>query len=410
MIRLGMIGFGGFGWTMRKIFPQAPDNKRIQIVAGADNRLALCPDRVQQLKDNGAEVFEDAFEMFDKMQGRCDAVYIATSIHSHMPLAIAAVKAGYHVYLEKPPAATIQEVNTMREAVAQSGKICMVGFQRIHSEPLQWVKERIVAGKLGKLIKLSARACWPRPNRYYSRNEWAGKLRAGDKWILDGPATNALSHETNNLMFLASDKAGEYATPAAVRAELYAAGPVESHNVAAIETQTAEGPKTYFIASHATQNETCVSIVVEGEKGTARLGKDQGGARIDYNDGTSEELDTEDTGKLGMMVNFAEAILANDPKIIRCDLEDTRNVIMSLNGAHESSRKIHRIGDDHYQRVDEGTEMARTVVEGMDEMIETAAAQGCLFSDLSPVPPWATRTEPFDMTGYAEFPQQFRCE
>ena len=41
---------------------------------------------------------------------------------------------------------------------------------------------------------------------------------------------------------------------------------------------------------------------------------------------------------------------------------------------------------------------------------ENVSAESCLLSDLEPAPAWAAATEPYDLTGYTTFPQQFRCE
>ncbi len=410
MVNLALIGIGGYGWQLLRHVRKISEQVGCRLVAAADNRLEEFSERAKELTDEGVEIFDDAAVMYRRMQGRCDAVYVTTGIHSHAPLTIAAMEAGYHVHLEKPPAATVQEVDAMRRTAAATGKICLVGFQMIHSDSVRMVKDRIVSGRLGKLKRLICHACWPRPQAYYDRNEWAGKLRIGDKWVLDGPAMNALAHQTNNLLFLASAQADRFATPTAVRAELYAAGPVESHNVAAIETQTDQGATTYFIASHATQDETGVPIIVEGENGTATLDALERSARIVYSDGTEETFAAQTDPRSNMVANFIEAIKSDDASMIRCDLDDTRNAILALDGAHESSGKIHRIEGDAVRRDDDGTDKARTVVEGLNEAIASAAEKGCLFSDLDPAPEWAVATHPYDLSGYDEFPRRFRCD
>ena len=111
-----------------------------------------------------------------------------------------------------------------------------------------------------------------------------------------------------------------------------------------------------------------------------------------------------------MVANFIEAIKSDDASMIRCDLDDTRNAILALDGAHESSGKIHRIEGDAVRRDDDGTDKARTVVEGLNEAIASAAEKGCLFSDLDPAPEWAVATHPYDLSGYDEFPRRFRCD
>lgn len=406
MIHLGIVGIGGYGWTLVRAIQQSQRQCDCRLVAAADALLPSMPERARWLRQRGVRLFEDGQEMFDAMKGRCDAVYIATGISSHAELTVAAAEAGYHVHLEKPPAATVQEVDRMIEALDRAGRMCMVGFQAVHSRDLLAVKERIVSGRLGKVRSLACYACWPRTARYYSRNDWAGKLRDGQTWILDGPATNALAHQINNMLFWSSPKANDFATPTAVRAEMYAAGPVESHNTAAIELATAEGPRIHFLASHATERYARVKIEVEAERGKVTWRMQQG-AEIEYADGSTESIPYESEHHSNMVCNLVEAIRAGDPQHLREPLRQARKVVLVLNGAHESAGRIHRIEGPNVQTIDEGTDHERTVVAGLDDLLQRAADERCLLSDLNGSADWAVPTSWFDLSGYREFPRQF---
>jgi predicted dehydrogenase len=58
-----------------------------------------------------------------------DAVFIMTPEHLHKDMAVAALGAGKHVYLEKPIAHTIEEGQAVIDAWQKSGKICQIGTQ-----------------------------------------------------------------------------------------------------------------------------------------------------------------------------------------------------------------------------------------------------------------------------------------
>lgn len=58
-----------------------------------------------------------------------DAVYICTPHDSHASLAVAAAKAGKHIFIEKPLALTVEECETVAEAVEQTGVYLMPGFK-----------------------------------------------------------------------------------------------------------------------------------------------------------------------------------------------------------------------------------------------------------------------------------------
>ncbi|MFW6061537.1 MAG: Gfo/Idh/MocA family protein, partial [Planctomycetota bacterium] len=230
MIRCAIVGIGGYGWRLVEAIREASASADCRLVAAADMDLDDLPERRASLLEEGVRLFHDALEMYRQMQDRVDIVYIATGIASHRMLTVQAARAGYHVHLEKPPAGTVQEVDEMLQALRENHRMCLVGFQAVHGRDIYGVKQRIVEGRLGQVRTLACHACWPRPARYYQRNEWAGKLRAGGQWVLDGPATNALAHQINNMLFWASPQAGKFASPLAVRAELYTAGDIESHN------------------------------------------------------------------------------------------------------------------------------------------------------------------------------------
>jgi len=406
MIRFAIVGIGGYGWQLVRSITEVAEELDCKLVAAADSRLGDLAERAQTLAGTGVELFDDATKMFDKMKGRCDAIYICTSIPSHEPLACAAARGGYHIHLEKPPAATVQATDRIVEAIDKAGVLCMLGFHNIHGQEMLLLKKRICDGRLGQMKSLVATASLPRKRFYYTRNNWAGQLRLGDDWVLDGPAGNAAAHEINSMLFLASSDPGRYACPVAVRAELYAAGPIKAHDTAAIEIQT-DGPTVWLFVSHCTAEKAEPCITVEGELGKAvwRAGH----VRITYADGSSEELSADRQARANMVTHLVEAIRNGDESKLLTRPIDGRNMVAALNAAHESSRTIHRITPDFIAPADDQAQAA-TVVENMVQYIKEAAQQHCLFSQLPDAPPWAVATRSFDLTGYEDFPKQFTCD
>lgn len=64
-----------------------------------------------------------------------DAVLISTPDHQHAPLAVHAVQAGKHVYLQKPASLTIAEGRRMADEVKQSGRVLQIGSQQRGQDP-----------------------------------------------------------------------------------------------------------------------------------------------------------------------------------------------------------------------------------------------------------------------------------
>ena len=267
------------------------------------------------------------------------------------------------------------------------------------------LKRRIAEGAFGRVRQISCAGGWIRKQDYYARAAWAGQLRVGEKWVLDGSANNPMNHQINNMLFLASPQPCALATPTAVRAELYAGHDIAGEDTAAIEIQTVEGPKCYFLATLCSEEIFGPDITVVGENATA-CRSNTGRVTIRYNDGRIEEPTPEDPDRchLEKFENFIAAVTANDPAALRCNLEMCRPFTLTINGAFESATRVRRIPPEFI--ITEGEGLAtKIIIQGIDAAIAQAARQGSTFSDLQL--PWGQPTRPFDLTGYDRFPVQF---
>ena len=409
MLRVAIIGVGGYGATLLAGLRSAAGAGRCRIVAVADASAAAIARAADDLRDAGAATFADGGEMLEALRGRCDVVYVATSIASHAALTAAAARCGFHVHLEKPPAATVQEVDEMLEALARAGRMCLVGFQNLHAAEMLRLRQALAGGLLGKVLRVSCAANWPRPRKYYRRNEWAGRLRAGGAWVLDGAASNALAHQIAHCLALACPRAEGLAEPVAVRAELYAAGDMQCHNIAAIEVRTADGVDIHLLLSHAGRARFEPLIEVVAERGRAYL--QPGSHAVVYApDGTEPWYSPARPAREAMIANMLDAVEAGRPEMLRCPLSQARKCVLVVDGAHESTGRIGRLGEGAFRREPAGSDAERVEVPRLCGMLLDAAERHCLLSDLPDGPAWAVRTEPFDLAGYRRFPQRFRCE
>lgn len=105
-----------------------------------------------------------------------DAVILTVPDHWHAPMAIAAAKAGKHVYVEKAMTHTVEEAFEMRKAVKESGIILQLGHQGRQTESYKKAKEVIDKGILGKisLIELCTNRNSPNGAWVYHIDEGAG--------------------------------------------------------------------------------------------------------------------------------------------------------------------------------------------------------------------------------------------
>lgn len=80
-----------------------------------------------------------------------DAVVVTTPDHWHVPIALAAVKAGKDVYCEKPLSLTIGEGRVLADAVRRYGRILQTGTQHRSNSRRRFICELILNGRIGKL-------------------------------------------------------------------------------------------------------------------------------------------------------------------------------------------------------------------------------------------------------------------
>lgn len=134
-----------------------------------ENIVALCD--VDWTKAAGtfgrferAKQYKDYRVLLDQ-QKDIDAVMIATPDHMHAPITVAALKAGKHVYVEKPMAHTIEEARVMAELGEKTGLVTQMGNNGHAGEGLRLTREWIQAGAIGKVTEIH---CWSdRPGHFW---------------------------------------------------------------------------------------------------------------------------------------------------------------------------------------------------------------------------------------------------
>lgn len=106
-----------------------------------------------------------------------DAVLIATRHDSHARLAAAAARAGKHVFVEKPLGLTAEEVADVANAVAETGVLLTVGFNRRYSPHAQLVKKVLDSRRGPKLMTYRVNAGHKDPSHWvYDPVEGGGRI------------------------------------------------------------------------------------------------------------------------------------------------------------------------------------------------------------------------------------------
>jgi protoporphyrinogen oxidase/predicted dehydrogenase len=85
-----------------------------------------------------------------------DAIAIATPASTHFPLAMAALEAGKHVFVEKPLAVSSEQVLDLTRVAMEQGLVLMPGHTFLYSPPVTAIKRLIDSGDLGDIYFISA--------------------------------------------------------------------------------------------------------------------------------------------------------------------------------------------------------------------------------------------------------------
>jgi predicted dehydrogenase len=405
MIKLAMIGAGGYAFNLIKWIWEIPD--KIQIVAVTSNPARKSPGRAA-CQEKGIPVYDDADQLIEKVKGIADVIYIPTPIQTHFAMAKKCIDAGFSIFLEKPPVSTIQDMDALMEYVAKKGQAQRVpiGFQSLYSYLVQELKERIVKGQYGKVKRIKAMAGWPRLDTYYSRSAWAGKIKAADGWILDGTINNPLAHAMANQLYFACDKPGKMADLVSIEAELYHGHDIESEDTSSVRVITDKGIEILFNTSLCSDARMDPLITIECEK-----------ASIDYFnykkvtikalDGKVEEELSNDTEPRGnMLKSMADSFTNNKPYLV--PLEMCRPFMLVVNGAFESGGGINAIDKQYISRVKQEDGDIKTIIEDIDNVLKTAHEKGKLFSEVGAK--WAKKGKKFNLKGYKKFPTVARFD
>ncbi|HEY5226917.1 MAG TPA: Gfo/Idh/MocA family oxidoreductase [Opitutaceae bacterium] len=265
--RVALIGVSGYGRVYYNLLMELHSLGEIQLAAAA----VIDPEgeraTVAELGAIGCEIFGDYRAMLEKHSGRLELCAIPTGIPWHTPMTLAALKAGAHVLVEKPLAASLGEVEEIMAAERASGRLVMLGFQYHYSPENLDLKRALLASEIGTVHRIRVIGLWPRGAEYYTRTDWAGRIKSGDSWVLDSPISNAFAHHLSLALFFAGPTHRDSAAPESVSAELYRAQPIENFDTAALRIRTDTGVSIHFYASHSCTANLDPEIVIEGHAG-----------------------------------------------------------------------------------------------------------------------------------------------
>lgn len=157
-LRAGVVGLGMMGRNHVRVWDEAIDG--VELVAVADPDGAAVARATAGRKARG---FEDPATMLAEEE--LDLVSIVAPTSLHLPVTLAALRAGANVLVEKPIAATREEALEMIDAAASADRMLTVGHIERFNPAIRELRRRLEAGELGRIFQIHATRLGPFPAR-----------------------------------------------------------------------------------------------------------------------------------------------------------------------------------------------------------------------------------------------------
>jgi predicted dehydrogenase len=194
MIRIGIVGIGFMG-MIHYLAAHKLKGARITAVCSRDAKKRAGDWRGirgnfgptgTRMDLSGIHAYETLDELLDDRE--IDLVDVCNPTHLHAPTAIAALKAGKHVLVEKAIALEPREADHMVKVAGQTGKLLMVAHVLPFFPEFAFAAETIRSGRYGRLLGAHFK-------RVISRPDWSADIADVSK--TGGPAVDLHIHDTH---------------------------------------------------------------------------------------------------------------------------------------------------------------------------------------------------------------------
>lgn len=168
-VRFATVSPGRWG---RKLLDAAKDSPRLKFTGVYSRDLAKAAEIAAAYGGSTYSSYEALLA-----DPEVEAVVVATPHFLHHPQTLAALRAGKHVFVEKPIATTIAEAEEMLRVSRETGRVLAVGHQGRHTGGMRKVKAMLAAGELGEVAAVVIVQGYPH-----------ALFRTGDDWRKAGTA------------------------------------------------------------------------------------------------------------------------------------------------------------------------------------------------------------------------------
>lgn len=398
-IRIALTGMRGYAAELCQnlLLEMASPTPRAVLAGVCDRNPKRFPALHQRILSANVPVTSEFQNLLDSPD--IDLLWLPLPIHLHREFTVRSLQAGKPVMIEKPAAGSIDDVDAMIAAEKQTGLPVAVGYQDIYQPAVQELKRRIVRGEFGIVLSASVLGCWPRSEKYFARNSWAGAISRDGKWVLDSPAQNAMGHYLNLALFLLGASDRESANPAEVEAELYRANEIENYDTCSMRLTFANGTHLLVALTHACQTAVNPEIVIRTQYARIRYIHDK---QIEIHRANVSELIPLVRSRFTPTLDAICRWLSDDPQsTMVATLQMSRAHTLAINAASQASpimnipvQEIHRSADEKGESL--------IVVPGIEAALEATVRHDRMLHEIGAMK-WSRPASDINLDGYHHF-------
>ncbi|PXV86265.1 putative dehydrogenase [Lachnotalea glycerini] len=303
----------------------------------SNNRLAAFADiKIERAKEFAKKYQGHFYEAYEEMLQKedIDVLHICTPHSLHVPIAIYALEHGVHVFMEKPPVISIQQLEQL-EAV-KTNQYLGFCFQNRYNPSILHVKRLLESGEAGQIYGARGIVTWNRPASYYTQSDWRGRrLMEGG-----GALINQSVHTMDLLAYLLG-------TPISVDASManhHLKGIVEVEDMMEALILFEKGKRACFYATTGYVDDVSPIIEIACEDRTIRIEdlevtyyyKDSKVERFSFNGKEKEGKSYWGSGHGDCIMDFYKSIETKTP--FSLDLSHMKETILLMLGMYESAK------------------------------------------------------------------------
>jgi predicted dehydrogenase len=339
-LRFGLVGAGAISTQHIEAIEALPDTRLVAVASASEARARAAGEA------HGVPWSTDLEELLARDD--LDAVTICSPSGLHPAQALAALRAGKHVLIEKPVALSVADADAVISEARSRGLVAAVVSQRRFEPAVRALKAAVDAGRLGRVTLVIGEGLYFRPQAYYDSAAWRGTV------ALDGGVLMNQAIHTVDLMRWVGGPAVAVAGQVATLGHT-----MEAEDTAVVAIRFASGALGSLTATTCTDAEQPVELRVYGDRGHVRLT----GATVaewdvpgvDPPAGTDDAADdprAEDAGQpvtrtwgtsaagyLRQYTDFVDAVRTGRPPAVTA--QDGRDAVELIAAAYGSSRSGH---------------------------------------------------------------------